>query len=124
MDEATTGNLDIDCLAATMTRLETDLSAMRDRANAWAVGDIDALRKLPSPSQQAACRAAVSSNERLREQLEQGMARMDQAWLAAVEQSLRDNASTFAVLPMDELLRSDRRLAMLQSRGYTVEPPE
>jgi len=25
---------------------------------------------------------------------------------------------------MDELLRSDRRLAMLQSRGYTVEPPE
>jgi TraB/PrgY/gumN family len=122
--KATTGNLDIDCLAATMTRLETDLNAMRDRANAWAVGDIDALRKLPSPSQQAACRAAVSSNPRLREQLEQGMARMDQAWLAAAEQALRDNASTFAVLPMDELLRSDRRLAMLQSRGYSVEAPE
>ncbi|HET7063654.1 MAG TPA: TraB/GumN family protein, partial [Rudaea sp.] len=80
--KATTGNLDIDCLAATMTRLETDLTAMRDRANAWAVGDIDALRKLPSPSQQEACRAAVSSNPRLRAQLEQGMARMDQAWLA------------------------------------------
>ena len=122
--KATTGNLDIDCLAATMTRLETDLSAMRDRANAWAVGDIDALRNLPSPSQQEACRAAVSSNARLREQLAQGMARMDQAWLASVEQSLRDNASTFAVLPMDELLRSDRRLAMLQARGYTVEPPD
>jgi len=122
--KATTGNLDIDCLAATMTRLETDLTAMRDRANAWAVGDIEALRKLPAPSQQEACRAAVSSNPRLREQLEQGMARMDQAWLAAAEQSLSDNASTFAILPMDELLRSDRRLAMLQSRGYTVEPPE
>jgi len=122
--KATTGNLDIDCLAATMTRLETDLSAMRDRANAWAVGDIEALRNLPAPSQQEACRAAVSSNPRLREQLQEGMARMDQAWLAAVEQSLRDNASTFAVLPMDELLRNDRRLAMLQSRGYTVEPPE
>ena len=49
---------------------------------------------------------------------------MDQAWLSAAEQALRDNASTFAILPMDELLRSDRRLAMLQSRGYTVEPPE
>src|SRR6478736_7123731 len=122
--KATTGNLDIDCLAATMTRLETDLTAMRDRANAWAVGDIEALRKLPAPSQQEACRAAVSSNPRLREQLEQGMARMDQAWLAAVEQSLSDNASTFAILPIDELLRSDRRLAMLASRGYTVEPPE
>jgi uncharacterized protein YbaP (TraB family) len=122
--KATTGNLDIDCLSATMTRLETDLGAMRDRANAWAVGDIDALRKLPSPSQQEACRAAVSSNPRLREQLEAGMARMDQAWLAAAEQALRDNASTFAILPMDELLRTDRRLAMLESRGYTVEPPE
>jgi len=122
--KATTGNLDIDCLAATMTRLETDLTAMRDRANAWAVGDIEALRKLPAPSQQQACRAAVSSNARLREQLDQGIARMDQAWLAAAEQSLRDNASTFAVLPMDELLRSDRRLAMLASRGYTVEAPE
>ena len=122
--KATTGNLDIDCLAATMTRLETDLNAMRDRANAWAVGDIDALRKLPAPSQQQACRAAVSSNPRLREQLDQGIARMDQAWLSAAEQALRDNASTFAILPIDELLRSDRRLGMLQSRGYTVEPPE
>jgi uncharacterized protein YbaP (TraB family) len=122
--KSTTGNLDIDCLAATMTRLETDLNAMRDRANAWAVGDVDALRKLPAPSQQEACRAAVSSSPRLREQLEQGIARMDEAWLAAAEQSLRDNASTFAILPMDELLRSDRRLAMLQSRGCTVEPPE
>lgn len=122
--KATTGNLDIDCLAATMTRLETDLSAMRDRANAWAVGDVDALRKLPAPSQQEACRAAVSSNPRLREQLQAGIARMDEAWLAAAEQALHDNASTFAVLPMDELLRNDRRLQMLASRGYTVEPPE
>jgi uncharacterized protein YbaP (TraB family) len=122
--KTTSGNLDIDCLAATMTRLETDLTAMRDRANAWAVGDVEALRKLPAPSQQQACRAAVSSNARLREQLETGMARMDQAWLAAVEQALRDNASTFAVLPMDELLRNDRRLAMLEAHGYTVEAPE
>jgi hypothetical protein len=122
--KTTTGNLDIDCLAATMTRLETDLTAMRDRANAWAIGDVDALRRLPAPSQQEACRAAVSSNPRLRDQLEAGIARMDAAWLAAAEEALRNNTSTFAILPMDELLRTDRRLAMLESRGYTVEPPE
>lgn len=122
--KTTTGELDIDCLAATMTRLETDLDAMRERANAWAIGDIDALRKLPSPSQQDACRAAVTNNTRLREQFADAIAKMDQAWLAAAETALRDNASTFAVLPMDELLRTDRRLAMLESRGYTVEPPE
>lgn len=122
--KTTTGNLDIDCLAATMKRLETDLDAMRERANAWAVGDIEALRKLPAPSQQDACRAAVSSNPRLHDQLENAVKQMDQAWLAAAETALRDNASTFAVLPIDELLRSDRRLAMLEARGYTVEPPE
>jgi len=122
--KTTTGNLDIDCLGATMTRLETDLAAMRERANAWAIGDIDALRRLPSPSQQDACRAAVSSNAHLRDQLQSALALMDQAWLAAAEQSLRDNTSTFAVLPMDELLRPDRRLGMLQARGYAVEPPE
>lgn len=122
--KTTTGELDIDCLAATMTRLETDLNAMRERANAWAIGDIDALRKLPSPSQQDACRAAVTNNTRLREQFADAIAKMDAAWLSAAEQSLRDNASSFAVLPMDELLRTDRRLAMLESRGYAVEPPE
>ena len=122
--KATTGDLDSECLVATMMRLETDLAAMRDRANAWAVGDIDALRRLPSPSQQEACRAAVSSNPRLREQLDAAIVDIDKAWLAAAEQALRDNASSFAVLPMDELLRPDRRLAMLAARGYTVEPPE
>jgi hypothetical protein len=120
----TAGNLDIDCLAATMTRLETDLTAMRERANAWAVGDIGALRRLVSPSQQDACIAAVTSNAHLRDQFQSALDQMDNAWLSAAEQALRDNASTFAVLPMDELLRPDRRLAMLEARGYAVEPPE
>jgi len=116
--------LDAQCLSATMTRLETDLAAMRDRANAWAVGDVEALKKLPSPSQQEACRAAVSSNPRLREQIDAALHRIDQTWLAAAEQALRDNPNSFAVLPMDELLRPDRRLAMLRERGYAVEAPE
>lgn len=120
----TAGNLDAQCLAATMTRLETDLAAMRERANAWAVGDIDALKKLPAPSQQEACRAAVSSSPHLHEQLDAATKQVDQTWLAAAQAALRDNASSFAILPMDELLRPDRRLAMLRERGYTVEEPE
>ena len=120
----TSVELDVQCLAATMNRLETDLGAMRDRANAWAVGDVDALRKLPPPSQQDACRAALSSNPRLREQVDAAVRQVDQTWLAAAEQALRDNANSFAVLPMDELLRGDRRLAMLRERGYRIEEPE
>ena len=37
---------DIECFAKTMDRLETDLSAMIDRGNNWAVGDVAALKKL------------------------------------------------------------------------------
>jgi len=120
----TAGNLDVECLAATMRRLEVDLAAMRERANAWATGDIEALKNLPAPSQQEACRAAVSSNARLHEKLEAAMKQVDATWLAAAESALRDNATSFAVLPMDELLRPDRRLAMLRERGYSVEEPE
>ena len=120
----TAGQGDIDCMAAVMTRLETDLDAMRERANAWAVGDVEALKNLPSRSQQDVCRAAVAGNARLRDRLEAAMKQIDAAWLAAAEGALRDNASSFAVLPMDELLRPDRRLAMLRAHGYVIEAPE
>jgi uncharacterized protein YbaP (TraB family) len=123
--KTTTGDLDVECLQATMRRLDNDLEATRQRANAWAIGDIDALRRLaPTSNPQEACIAAVGANPRLHAQLEAARVDMDHAWLAAAEQALRDNASSFAVLPMDELLRPDRRLAMLAARGYTVEAPE
>ncbi|HEX6834261.1 MAG TPA: TraB/GumN family protein [Rudaea sp.] len=123
--KSTSGNsADVECLSATMTRIETDLDAMRQRANAWAVGDIEALKKLPSPGVQAACLGAVASNERLHQQLDAAMAQIQTTWLAAAEKALHENASTFAVLPMDELLRPDRRLAKLREKGYSVEEPE
>ncbi len=38
---------DVQCFAKTLDRVESDLDAMRARANAWSVGDITALRNLP-----------------------------------------------------------------------------
>jgi uncharacterized protein YbaP (TraB family) len=121
---STAGKLDIDCLEATMRRLETDLDAMRLRANAWAVGDIDALRRLPYPDQREACKAALESNAELRQRMDAALTEIDAKWIAAAQKALDENPSTLAVLPMTELLGSDRRLAMLKARGYTVEPPE
>src|SRR5688572_17456800 len=37
---------DVDCFGKTMQRLESDLAMMRERANAWAIGDIATLKAL------------------------------------------------------------------------------
>jgi hypothetical protein len=121
---STAGQLDVDCLDATMRRLETDLDAMRLRANAWAVGDIDALRRLPYPDQRDACKAALESNAELRQRMDAALTEINAAWIAAAELALEQNASTLAVLPMTEVLKPDGRLSMLAARGYEVEPPE
>lgn len=121
---STAGPLDVECLDATMRRLETDLDAMRRRANAWAVGDIEALRNLSYPDQRDTCIAALASNPNLRERLKEAMVQIDYVWVSAAEKALDQNESTLAVMQMTELLRPDGRLAMLAARGYAVEPPE
>jgi hypothetical protein len=45
-------------------------------------------------------------------------------WLAAAHKALAANAQTFAVLPMDELLKADGYLAALRAEGYQVDAPE
>jgi hypothetical protein len=122
--KSTAGDLDVACLAITITRLETDLDAMRQRANAWAIGDLDALKKLPYPDQRAACLTAVASNANLRGHIDDAQARTDEAWLAAAEKALTQNRSTFAVLSITKLVKVDDRLAALRARGYEIEIPE
>ena len=122
--ESTAGSLDVACLERTIARLETDLGAMRARANAWAIGDLEALKNLPYPDQRAACIAAVSSNPRLAEQLRQARQRVDGDWVAAADAALARNMSTLAVLPIAELLRPDGRLAQLRAKGYAIEDPQ
>src|SRR5256886_14423894 len=45
--EATPLSGEIACLDAVVTLLETDLAPMQARARAWALGDVDTLRRLP-----------------------------------------------------------------------------
>lgn len=115
---------DIDCFAKTLQRLETDLESMRARANAWAVGDVETLGKLAPPDQNAACRDAIMNSQVVQERGFQDVpTRMSSAWADAAERALANNKSTFAVLSMAEMFRSDGYIAMLQSRGYVVEAP-
>ena len=115
---------DIDCFAKTLDRLETDLQAMRERANAWATGDIEALRALPFTDQNQICADAVLNAGFVKERgLDDMRERLAQAWLTAAETALTTHESTFAILPMAQILKPDGYIETLRARGYEVEEP-
>lgn len=116
---------DVQCFAKTLDRLESDLDAMRARANAWSVGDINALRNLPYVDNRAACEDAILNSELAQDQgLQDIKTTLKNSWLEAAETALANNAHTFASLPMEELLRPDGYLAALAAKGYKVEAAE
>ena len=116
---------DTQCLLATVERLEAGPERLRARANAWAVGDIAALRALPDVDQRAACAEAAMQSPALRKRGGAGIdAEMERIWLEAAEHALANNASTFAVLPIRDLLSANGYLSKLAARGYAVTAPE
>jgi hypothetical protein len=115
---------DLECFEKTIARLEADLDLMRARANAWAVGDLAELRRRTPVDQASACIAAVLNSQLAQERgIQEVPDRMAAAWLAAAESALSSNVSTFAILPLDQLLKPDGNLTALRARGYTIEEP-
>jgi len=111
---------EVACLAAIVSRLETDLGPMQARARAWALGDVETLRSLPhSVDDRIACLAAVSNSARVRDLV----IRAQDDWLIEAEDALTRNKSTLAVQSMDRLLGDNGILAALRAKGYTVEGP-
>jgi uncharacterized protein YbaP (TraB family) len=110
---------EIACLEAVVGRLETDLGPMQSRARAWALGDVDELRRLIHPDDRTACITAVSTSDRVRTLI----ARAQDDWFVSVEDALQHNRSTLAVQSMDRLLGDNGTLAILRKQGYQVEGP-
>jgi hypothetical protein len=116
---------DVECFAQTLDRVETDLGPMRARANAWATGDIEALRALPYTDQQETCaNAFLGAGAVQGHGFDDIRARLRDAWLAAAEKALATNRTTFAALPIAQILRDDGLVATLREKGYAVEAPE
>jgi hypothetical protein len=130
---------DVECFARSIERLETDLEQMRARANAWAIGDIDALRKLTDSNREQSCVAALVNavlNGDLAQELgvedtvqsllqdsQRGEQELQRLWLEAAEGALASNKTTFAVLSMSQILSEQGYVAQLRQRGYAVEEP-
>jgi hypothetical protein len=117
---------DAQCMEATVRRLEAGPGRLRARANAWAIGDIAALRALPDVDRNRACADAAMQSPALRKRGGEGIdAEVEKLWLDAAEKALANNASTFATLPIGNLLATDGGyLGKLAARGYEVSAPE
>lgn len=117
---------DVACLTKTMDRLESDIAGMKERANAWSKGDLAAIRKLDFADSEGACRDVVMRSAAMKRamNIDEIKAGMDVAWLAAAEQALARNASTFAVLSIKDLLDPKGVIASLQAKGYEVVVPD
>jgi uncharacterized protein YbaP (TraB family) len=116
---------DLDCFRKTLDRIDSDIDAMAVRANAWATGDVDALRRLPDTDQREACIEAVANSDLAKERgISDLPDRVENAWLDAASASLAKNAVTFARLPIMDLLAPDGYVTKLRARGYKVEAPD
>lgn len=116
---------DLDCFRTALDRVERDMPALVARANAWATGDIEALRALPVENQQRVCTKAFVGGEYAKKRgIIDVEARIRAKWLEVAEAALAKNKTTFATLEMSDVLTADGYLAALQAKGYTVEAPE
>lgn len=116
---------DTACFERTLTRIESDLGVMAQRANAWAQGDTEAMRNLQARNTQwSACNAAMTGNAVARKIGMQDIeARVRQRWFEAAEAALSRNKTTFALLPVGQLLAPDGYLSLLAAKGYVIEEP-
>ncbi|KQQ75369.1 polysaccharide biosynthesis protein GumN [Xanthomonas sp. Leaf131] len=115
---------DTACFRSILVTVERDLPTMVERANAWSVGDLEALRQLPREDPQAACMSAMASSGAAKARgIDDLERRMREHWLSIATKALQRNRSTFAVLPISRLTAPDGYLSRLQALGYEVEAP-
>ena len=122
-DGARAQRVGLEFLVNTMDTLESDVRAARVRANAWATGDLEALKEQAALDRDLAYLYAGSWPFLQNDELQALMTATDTRWLAAAERALKRNRTTFAALPIFMLFKEDGLVSTLRAMGYTVEEP-
>ena len=118
------GFADAECFSKTLDRVEYELPLLAARAQAWASGDVAALAALREPSPDDVCqRAMLGGQFGAKYGIDTLEAKSRVKWVAEAESSLLRNRTTFAVLPMHDVLSTNGLVAMLAQKGYRVEAP-
>ncbi len=117
---------DLPCFTQTLANLDADMDTLGQRAQAWAAGDIDALRMAYARNERVTCIHVISEAGFLKQQgLDDLPERQRRQWLQVALDGLARHAGVFATLPMDLLLDPESGyLTALQAAGYRVEAPD
>jgi uncharacterized protein YbaP (TraB family) len=110
---------EIGCMRATLDRMERDLTDARRRAEAWAVGDVDALRERSAGLNQEACWSALQQSPKIASVRQQ----FDDAWFKLAVEAVEKHDVALAVVPISELFGRNGVIAKMQSRGFRVDEP-
>ncbi|KLD67858.1 TraB/GumN family protein [Luteibacter rhizovicinus] len=116
---------DLSCFTLSVENIDAQLADMTRRGNAWATGDIGALRDDRTAKQRAACLDAVTDGgvaQRI------GLTDIPKAvrdtWLGVVDNAMAHDTQAVAIVPIEDLLGDDGYLTALKARGYKVEAPD
>ena len=117
---------DLQCFGDTLDIIEYGLPQAAARANAWAVGDLEALRAMPQGRRQVqACLSAWTETDTARKRgLIDIDIRVQDSWLAAMDKAVAEHPVSLAMLSINDLLRDDGYLAALARRGYRIQAPD
>jgi hypothetical protein len=116
---------DVSCFTQSVDNIDAQLADMTRRANAWATGDIEALRDERSAKQRITCMNAVTEGGvAQRIGLADVPAAVRERWLATVDATLAQHPQAVAIVPIDDLVGPNGYLEALRARGYRVESPD
>jgi uncharacterized protein YbaP (TraB family) len=107
------------CVEASLTTVETGLPRLVDRAQAWAVGNVERIENLPELKEVDACRTALDAGKGAFDVI----GRIRQTWLENIEKYLRSDGTTIAVVNLDMLLERGGLLDELRAKGYEIDAP-
>ena len=106
-----------------MNRLSSDIRQARASANAWATGDIAALKEVAETDASYARSLAYSWPFLAEQDVQRLHTEAENKLLTAIERAMNRNEVTFAALPIHLLLRKDGVVARLRAAGYSIEEP-
>jgi uncharacterized protein YbaP (TraB family) len=105
------------CVEASLVTIEKDLPRLVERAQAWAMGNVERIEGLREPPEVDACRAALDEGTGASDLI----ALVRRTWLERMEKYLQGGEMTVAVVNMDLLLEKGGLLDELRAKGYDID---